>query len=363
MMYLDVDLFFFFSDRNMVCFLNVMSSFLSVQKNSQSLSLNIYLSNILSLSIFLLSPSRNIIERVLDHLPCPSSFTYAPSLFFFVFISLFICGCVGSSLLCAGFLQLRRVEATLRCGAGTSHCGGFSCCGAWALGAQASVVAACGLSSCGSRALEHRRSSCGTQAQLLCGLWDLPGPGLKPVSPALAGGFLTTEPPGKALHMLHLLIFLCCPLGNSLRSIFQFMNSLSNSVQTTILLISEVLFCLFKFNDFIFISKNPIWFFFFFNFPSQSNFRFTAKLSRWYRDFLYTPCPTYAQPPHHQHFQIRVSNQSGSFVTIDEPTLTHQHHPQSMFTLKFIVHCMDLDKYIMKYIHHYGIIQSSISII
>ena len=28
-------------------------------------------------------------------------------------------------------------------------------------------------------------------------MWDLPGPGLQPVSPALAGGFLTTAPPGK----------------------------------------------------------------------------------------------------------------------------------------------------------------------
>ena len=28
-------------------------------------------------------------------------------------------------------------------------------------------------------------------------MWDLPGPGLKPVSPAPAGGFLTTAPPGK----------------------------------------------------------------------------------------------------------------------------------------------------------------------
>ena len=28
-------------------------------------------------------------------------------------------------------------------------------------------------------------------------MWDLPGPGIKPVSPALAGGFLTTAPPGK----------------------------------------------------------------------------------------------------------------------------------------------------------------------
>ena len=28
-------------------------------------------------------------------------------------------------------------------------------------------------------------------------MWDLPGPGIEPVSPALAGGFLTTAPPGK----------------------------------------------------------------------------------------------------------------------------------------------------------------------
>ena len=28
-------------------------------------------------------------------------------------------------------------------------------------------------------------------------MWDLPGPGLEPVSPALAGGFLTTVPLGK----------------------------------------------------------------------------------------------------------------------------------------------------------------------
>ena len=33
-------------------------------------------------------------------------------------------------------------------------------------------------------------------------MWDLPGPGLEPVSPALAGGFLTTAPPGKSLLFL-----------------------------------------------------------------------------------------------------------------------------------------------------------------
>ena len=43
----------------------------------------------------------------------------------------------------------------------------------------------------------HRLSSCGSWAQLLCGMWDLPRPGLEPVSPALARRFSTTTPPGK----------------------------------------------------------------------------------------------------------------------------------------------------------------------
>ena len=33
-------------------------------------------------------------------------------------------------------------------------------------------------------------------------MWDLPGPGLELVSPALAGGFSTTAPPGKFLKFL-----------------------------------------------------------------------------------------------------------------------------------------------------------------
>ena len=43
----------------------------------------------------------------------------------------------------------------------------------------------------------RRLSSCGSRAQLLRGMWDLPRPGLEPVSPALVGGFSTTAPPGK----------------------------------------------------------------------------------------------------------------------------------------------------------------------
>ena len=49
----------------------------------------------------------------------------------------------------------------------------------------------------------------------LSGMWDPPRPGIKPVSSALAGRFLTTEPPGKPwiellkklfLHRLHILV-------------------------------------------------------------------------------------------------------------------------------------------------------------
>ena len=58
-----------------------------------------------------------------------------------------------------------------------SRCRGFSCCRAPALG----------------RGL----SSCDTQAQLLRGVWDLPRTVIKPMSPALTDGFLTTRPLGR----------------------------------------------------------------------------------------------------------------------------------------------------------------------
>ena len=169
--------------------------------------------------------------------------TYYYYFFKFHFIY-FIYGCVGSSLLCEGFLQLWQAGATLHRSARASHYRGLSCCGAQAPDAHVqqlwltgpllcgtwdlprpglepvspalagrfsttappgkphiiyfnSFLQACGLSSCGLPALECRFCSCGARAQLLCGTWDLPRPGLEPVSPALAGRFSTTAPPGK----------------------------------------------------------------------------------------------------------------------------------------------------------------------
>ncbi|XP_049569245.1 tubulin-specific chaperone cofactor E-like protein isoform X1 [Orcinus orca] len=43
----------------------------------------------------------------------------------------------------------------------------------------------------------RRLSGHGSWAQLLRGMWDLPGPGHEPVSPASAGGLSNTAPPGK----------------------------------------------------------------------------------------------------------------------------------------------------------------------
>ena len=114
--------------------------------------------------------------------------------FFKKFIQLiyfFIFFCIGSLLLCTGFLQLRcfSLRWLLLLWSTGSRCTGFSICG--------------------SQVLERRLSSCGSWAQLLHSMWDLPGPGLEPVSPALAGKFLTTAPPGKPLLCLYRAFFLC----------------------------------------------------------------------------------------------------------------------------------------------------------
>ena len=89
-------------------------------------------------------------------------------LFFFLIILfyLFIFGCVGSSLLHMGFLQLRQAGAALHCGPWASHCGGFSCCRVRALGAGASVVVARGLWSAGSVVVAH-----GLSCSMACGIF------------------------------------------------------------------------------------------------------------------------------------------------------------------------------------------------
>ena len=81
----------------------------------------------------------------------------------------------------------------LRCCLRASPGGGFSRCQAQTLGVQAQTVVLHGFRSCGTRALKCRlsgpRGSC---------MWDLPGPGFKPMCLGLIGRFLTIGPPGKS---------------------------------------------------------------------------------------------------------------------------------------------------------------------
>ena len=107
-------------------------------------------------------------DRTFNSVICLNIMRQFSFLFFFLinlFIYLSIFGCVGSSSLCAGFLQLPRAEATLDCGAWASHCGDF-CCGARALGARASVVVAHGLQSTGSVVVAH-----GLSYSVACGIF------------------------------------------------------------------------------------------------------------------------------------------------------------------------------------------------
>ena len=76
------------------------------------------------------------------------------------------------------------------------QCTGFSL--RWLLLLQSTGSRHLGFISCWVWTLECRLSSCGTQALLLLGMWDLPKPGTEPVSPVLAGRFLTTGQPGKS---------------------------------------------------------------------------------------------------------------------------------------------------------------------
>ena len=66
-----------------------------------------------------------------------------------------------------------------------------------------------GLSSCGSWPPERRLSGRGARAQLLRGMWDPPGPGLEPATPALAGGPSTTAPPGKPKCIISVCVCVC----------------------------------------------------------------------------------------------------------------------------------------------------------
>ena len=108
-------------------------------------------------------------------------------IFFKIFIYLFI-----YLWLCWVFVSVRGLSLVVASGGhSSSRCAGLSL--SWPLVAE-------------HRLQTRRLSSCGSRAQLLRGMWDLPRPGLDPVSPALAGRLSTTVPPGKSHADIFLIV-------------------------------------------------------------------------------------------------------------------------------------------------------------
>ena len=145
---------------------------IKIYSKNYIIDLNIRLSTL----SFLLFMPQVAIERK-DKATSTATELHSHSSPFIIFkFSLIIYSCAGSLLLHVGF-SLISVSRGYQ-----SFCTQASAVASLAAehrlqGAGVSVAATCELSSCGS------------QLQLLCGLWNIPRSKIEPVSPALAGGF------------------------------------------------------------------------------------------------------------------------------------------------------------------------------
>ena len=102
-------------------------------------------------------------EMVLELTPGPDENIKIFNLYL-VTLPLFFFDCAGSFFLHISFLFLQGAGATLCCGTLASHCGGFSCCRAWALGLM-------GFSSWGA----------GLSCSVACGIFPEQGSNLCPL--------------------------------------------------------------------------------------------------------------------------------------------------------------------------------------
>ena len=110
----------------------------------------------------------------------------------YMYTYIVIFGCAGSLLLLGLFSRYEKRGLLSSCGVRASHCSGFSCCRAQALGHA-------GFHSCSPWAPEHRLNSCGTRVKLLCSMWDLSGSSIEPVSPALVVDSLPLSQQGQPI--------------------------------------------------------------------------------------------------------------------------------------------------------------------
>ena len=77
-------------------------------------------------------------------------YSFCSYLFIYLFLAALCLRCCAQAL--SSCSEQGLLFAAVAWASHSSHCGGFSCCTARALGTRASVVVARGLSSCGARA-------------------------------------------------------------------------------------------------------------------------------------------------------------------------------------------------------------------
>ena len=130
----------------------------------------------------------HVAHRIINCRPLP--------LFFYYFICFFIYSCAASLLLGGLFSACSKQGLLFGCSMQAFSCGGMR------------VLGCVGLSSCSRQTQWLWLLGSRTQTQQLwCSMWDLPRPGIKLMSPALAGGFFTTEPAGKPSPIFYCIYF------------------------------------------------------------------------------------------------------------------------------------------------------------
>ena len=113
--------------------------------------------------------------------------------------------------------QLNAHEFGWTLGVGDGQ-GGLACCDSWGR-KELDMTESLNW----TETLEHRLNSCVTGAWLLCSMWGLLRSGIKCVPPALAGGFFTTESPGKPLWTytcISVYRYGCCSVTKSCLTLF-----------------------------------------------------------------------------------------------------------------------------------------------
>ena len=149
---------------------------------------------------------------------------------------------------------------------------------------------------------------------------DLPGPSIKPLSPALQGGFLTTGPPGKLkfqslcsifCEFWHIDVSTLVSHGSfSTIKVFKALPIHSPCPSAKPLTTTDVYFIL-----------SHLIFYIILVFTLLEHFRFPAKLRGSYRDFSQTHYPSTCIAS----CIINIPYQSDTFVTVDQHMLTHHH--------------------------------------